>query len=119
MQINEDFLSKVVVPFGKGYYLGSRGRRVVSRFGRSVGRHPVPPGDRVRCGTEPYRFAVVAPTGSQAEIIPWGSMTNFWATPLSKALYPAGASSSEIGFALTAFAMWTLSERIAFIKSRL
>lgn len=60
---------------------------------------------------------VVQP-GSQVEIMRWGSMTNFCATALSKALYPAEASSNEIDFAFTAFAMLTRPARIAFINSR-
>jgi hypothetical protein len=38
-----------------------------------------------------------------------GSMTNFRAAPLSKSLYPLGASSSEISVTFTALAIWTFS----------
>ena len=44
-----------------------------------------------------------------AASIPCGSMTNFFAAPLSKSLYPVGASSKEMTVTLTAFAIWILS----------
>ena len=48
----------------------------------------------------------------------WGSSTNFFAAPLSKSLYPCGASSRVMTVALTAFAICTLSWRIACINLR-
>ena len=50
--------------------------------------------------------------------IPCGSSTYFFAAPLSKSLYPCGASSSEITVAFTAFAICTLSCKIACISCR-
>ncbi len=37
-------------------------------------------------------------------VVPCGSITNFFAAPLSKSLYPCGASPSEIMVALQALA---------------
>ena len=48
--------------------------------------------------------------------MPCGSMTNFLAAPLSKSAYPWGASSRGMTVALTAFAICTLSCRMAFIR---
>jgi hypothetical protein len=50
---------------------------------------------------------------------PCGSMTNFLAAPLSKSLYPCGASSRVMMVALTARAGCTLSCRIAIMSWRL
>ena len=71
-----------------------------------------PDGERGRTSS-----AVGSAVGQWA-IIPCGSMTNFFATPESNWAYPCGASSREMTVALTAFAICTLSRRIAFISFR-
>jgi hypothetical protein len=50
---------------------------------------------------------------------PWGSITNFFATPESNWAYPLGASSSEITSTPTTCAIRIRSQRIACIKARL
>jgi hypothetical protein len=51
-------------------------------------------------------------------ISPCGFSTNFLAAPLSKSLYPLGASSRGVTVALTALPIWTLSCRMACISFR-
>src|SRR5579864_7623356 len=51
--------------------------------------------------------------------IPCGSSTNFFAAPLSKSRYPRGASSNGKTSTFTAFAIFTLSCRMAIISCRL
>ena len=67
----------------------------------------------IRLGYLPIEELESSPWGNrtsfQAEISPWGSMTNLAAAPLSKSLYPRGASSSGITVTFTALAIWILS----------
>src|SRR5450759_4209141 len=67
---------------------------------------------------------VLHPRGDRARTrgqwtMPWGSMTNFFAAPLSKSAYPCGASSRLITVAFTALAICALPDRIMFITCRL
>lgn len=81
-------------------------------------RAPRPPPEATRRCRGSSCEKALASSGHQDLINPWGSSTNFFDTPESKAEYPDGASSREMTVALTALAIWTLSLRIACIRSR-
>ena len=69
---------------------------------------------------DPYFHHWLLSTRSQAAAarLLCGSRMNFFAAPLSKSLYPVGASSSVMTVAFTALAICTLSCRMAIISPR-
>ena len=111
----------------------SRASWSARRGGRAPGRTPAAPGRArplpfARRGQEPAApglqpFSRPPCPGRAARVLrylidAWGSSTNFFAAPLSKSLYPCGASSRVMTVALTAFAICTLSWRMACINLR-
>src|SRR6266852_9761330 len=73
---------------------------------------------QIEWGTQTPAAASSAPARRDLTI-PCGSSTNFFAAPLSKSRYPRGASSNRNTSTLTAFAISTLSCRMAIISCRL